>query len=517
MSQRLDDRPVVRTGSGALRGVRDGDTLSFRGIPYAAPPLGSLRFRPPQPVTPWVGVREARDFGPACPQLAGTDVTESGNTVVGEDCLTLNVWTQATDGRPRPVMVWIHGGALIEGSARNYWYNGAALAGHGDVVVVTLQYRLGAFGFLHLADLAGPDFADGGNAGLLDQLAALRWVQQNIAAFGGDPGCVTVFGESAGGASVALLMGLPQARGLFHRAIVQSLSPQLGRSADRSTAVAREYLRAAGVDSVQALQALRTPDLLAAQRQLFDSAHGDNMFWPTIDGRLLTTHAIDRLREEDVPPVPLLIGTTLDEMRFWTEIEDVPLLRKPVDVLRRHLQALAGADADAVAAAYGLRDGDADEARLHLAGDIVFRLPSIRIAEQLCARQPVHMYLFTYRSTSAVAPYQSAHAMELPFLFGALEDPGAVAFTGRTPGRRALSRRLQDAWTSFARTGVPSSPELPTWPRYDAGRRATMELGLDPRVVDDPMAARRVAWSALPFDRRGPDERAMEQLMFEAE
>lgn len=512
-----EPRPEVSLAAGKLRGVHDQGTASFRGIPYALPPIGSRRFRIAEAAASWDGVREAQDFGPACPQLVSTDLTENGNTVIHEDCLTLNVWTPAADARRRPVMVWIHGGALIEGSARNSWYKGAALALRGDVVVVTIQYRLGAFGFLHLADIGGPEFAESGNLGLLDQIAALRWVRDNIAAFGGDAGNVTLFGESAGGASIALLMGLPVAQGLFHKTIVQSLSPQLGRSAERSTAVAREFMKAAGVDTVAELQALRTADLVAAQRQLFDAGIGDNTFWPTIDGQLLQQHAIDRLREPDVPAMPLMIGTTLDEMRFWTEIEDVPLLRKPAPVLQQQLHAMAGVQAGALSTAYRLDSANTDDARLQLAGDAVFRMPSIRMAEHLSRRQPVWMYLFTYRSTSAIAPFQSAHAMELPFLFGALEDPSAVAFTGRLPGRTALSLRMQDAWTSFAHTGAPASPELPAWPRYEEERRATMHLGLAPQVVNDPMAEQRLAWGELPFGQRGPDGPLVEALLFEAE
>ncbi len=510
-------RPVAATTAGQVRGLHDGGTLSFRGLPFAAPPVGTLRFRPPAPVPAWPGVREAVDHGAACPQIVTTDLTESGNGIVNEDCLTLNVWTPAIDGRQRPVMVWIHGGALIEGSARNNWYNGAALATRGDVVVVTLQYRIGAFGFLYLGGIGGEDFAESGNLGLLDQVAALQWVRNNIANFGGDPGNVTLFGESAGGACVAMLMGMQRAEGLFHKAIVQSLSPQLGRSIARSDAIAREFVRLAGVETVEQLQALRTADIVAAQDAIFAAGIPDNAFSPTIDGSVLHAHAIDRLRDGPVMPLPVLIGTTLDEMRFWTEIEDVPLLRKSDAIVERQLTAIVGHHAPRVRDAYGLATAEVDHGRLQLVGDLVFRIPSIRVAEHLGPRQPVWMYLFTYRSTSRVAPYQSAHAMELPFVFGALEDPGAVAFTGRAPGRARLARQMQDAWTSFARTGVPSSDALPAWPRYDAVARATMAFGLESKLVDDPLPAQRLAWVDVPFDSTAPDDMAIGSLLFEDE
>jgi para-nitrobenzyl esterase len=510
-------RPVASTTSGQVRGAQDRGTLSFRGLPFAAPPIGRLRFRPPAPVPAWPGVREAVDPGPACPQIVTTDITESGNAVVDEDCLTLNVWTPALDGARRPVMVWIHGGALIEGSARNNWYNGAALATHGDVVVVTLQYRIGAFGFLYLGGVGGEEFAESGNLGLLDQVAALQWVRDNIAHFGGDPGNVTLFGESAGGACVAMLMGMPRAHGLFHKAIVQSLSPQLGRSIERSDAIAREFVRLAGVETVEQLQALRTADIIAAQDAIFSAGIPDNAFSPTIDGTVLPAHAIDRLRDGAVMAVPVLIGTTLDEMRFWTEIEDVPLLRKSHAIMERQVREVAGEHAERVGKAYGLGTPAAEHGRLQLAGDLVFRIPSIRLAEHLAPRQPMWMYLFSYRSTSRIAPYQSAHAMELPFVFGALDDPAAVAFTGRTPGRERLARQMQDAWTSFARHGVPTSDDLPDWPCYDAGARATMSFDLQSRVVGDPLSAQRLAWDGVPFDSSAPDDMAIGSLLFEAE
>ncbi|RZL86328.1 MAG: carboxylesterase/lipase family protein, partial [Variovorax sp.] len=336
-----------------------------------------------------------------------------------------------------------------------------------------VQYRLGAFGFLYLAEVGGPDFADSGNLGLLDQVEALRWVRQNAAAFGGDPDNVTIFGESAGGASVAMLLSMPAAQGLFHKAIVQSMSPQLGHSADRSAASTRAFMELAGATTVQELQALRMVDLLEVQQRLFDSGIADNAFWPTLDGVVLPRHAVEAAQQGQCAPVPVMIGTTLDEIRFWTEIEDVALLRKPADSFAAQMREVAGERAADVEQAYRLNDTPADDGRIQLAGDLVFRMASIRLAEHLAERQPVWMYLFTYRSTAQFACYQSAHAMELPFLFGALEDPSAVAFTGRCEGRELLGQRMQEAWSAFAHSGAPASASLPAWPRYDTASRAT--------------------------------------------
>ena len=227
-------RERAMTREGLLEGEVEGQAVAFRGIPYAAPPVGALRFRPPQPAPPWTGTRQALDMSPACPQLIDTDPTENNEAVMAEDCLALNVWTPRVDAKHRPVMVWIHGGAFVVGATRNTWYNGSRLASRGDVVVVTINYRLGAWGFLSLPSF-GPAFAGSANAGLLDQVAALEWVRENIVNFGGDPDNVTIFGESAGASSVGALLAMPQAKGLFGKAIMQSGFPS-ARQPTRSRA-----------------------------------------------------------------------------------------------------------------------------------------------------------------------------------------------------------------------------------------------------------------------------------------
>ncbi len=510
--------PLAHPSAGSLRGRHDGGCRVFLGIPYAQPPVGPLRWRMPQPVPAWAGVKDALDHGPAAPQLVGADITESGNNVQHEDCLTLNVWTPElpADARlPLPVMVWIHGGALVEGSARNHWYDGCTLASAGPVVVVTLQYRLGVLGFLDLSVLGAPDGTATANLGLLDLLAALRWVQAHIAAFGGDPGNVTLFGESAGGASVALLATLPAAQGLFHKLIVQSLSPQLGRTPAQAQAVTATFLQLAGARSLADLQALRTPELLQLQARLMEACN-DIPVGPTIDGTLVPGHAIDRMRDGHCAAVPVLIGTTRDEFRFWTEIEDAPLLRRPLAGLLQDLHAVVGQRSPALAAAYRLHEpGEAGEqGRIDLAGDLAFRIASIRVAEHLGPRQPVWMYLFHHRSSATHARYQAAHAMELPFLFGTLEDRGAVAFTGRTAGRERLASAMQQAWTQFARVGQPMSPLLPDWPRYDTQQRATMLLDLQPTLRNDPGGQQRALWDGLGFGLDAPDAGAVAALLF---
>ncbi|HEV3510303.1 MAG TPA: carboxylesterase family protein, partial [Candidatus Sulfotelmatobacter sp.] len=281
------DGVVVKTASGPVKGESEKGVLVFRGIPYAAPPLGPLRFRPPGPPVAWTEVRSALDFAPACPQLVETDPTENNNSVMSEDCLAVNVWTPGVVGKKRPVMVWVHGGGFIEGSARNTWYDGASLAGRGDVVVVTLQYRLGVWGFLEIPDIAGQDFAQSGNVGLLDQVAALKWVKQNIVAFGGDPNNVTIFGQSAGGGSVGMLMVMPAAHGLFQKAIMESGTPKEIADKGRAIEVSREYMKIAGVTKIEELQKLTMPQMLNAEKKLFRTSFGYSAFRPVLDGTVL--------------------------------------------------------------------------------------------------------------------------------------------------------------------------------------------------------------------------------------
>lgn len=515
-----DAAPLIATASGLVSGTIDQGMLSYRAIPYAQAPTGALRFAPPRPATQWPGVRDCADFGPACAQLVVPDGPEIGAELQDEDALSLNVWTPGIGGPARPVMVWIHGGALIEGSARNPWYNGARLAASGQVVVVSIQYRLGVFGFLNLAGIGGEAFADSGNAGLLDQVAALRWVRENIAAFGGDAGNVTIFGESAGGASVLLLMHMPAARGLFHKAIAQSPSPQFGRLPDRSAAIAQQLLQLAGVASVSDLQALSTQQLLDAQQALMHSGLGPDAFWPTRGTPALPLHAVTAAATGAVAAVPLVLGTTLDELCYWTELEGLPLFDRPQALWRTQLADVAGNRLDAVEQAYAHAHlPDEAEARrqqrLQLLGDLNFRLPCIRVAESLSrGGRAVWMYLFTYRSTATDARHDSAHAMELPFLFGNLDAPLVESFTGCGPGRTVLQANLQQAWTSFAHHGQPQVPGLGAWPRYDTGRRTTLDLNIDCHFRDDPLAAQRRVWADVPFDGQVPDERAITRLTF---
>jgi para-nitrobenzyl esterase len=492
---------VVVTSSGPVRGDSEAGVLVFRGIRFAEPPVGSLRFRPPVEPKPWTEVRSALDFAPACPQLVSIDPTENNNSVQAEDCLAVNVWTPAADTKKRPVMVFIHGGAFIEGSARNTGYDGATLARRGDLVVVSLQYRLGPFGFLELSEIGGADYAGSGNNGIRDQIAALRWVQKNIARFGGDPANVTIFGESVGATSVGILLAIPQARDLFHRAILESNSAaRVGCDLRKARELARQFLEDADARDIDDLRRLSMSQLRSAQERLFATVFGDSSFGPTWDGVVIPEPAMKMIRDGHGAAVPVLVGTNLDEIRYWSTIEELPLESKPPDLLHRQVAAIVGSRASALIDTYRRADASYGDAVIHLETDLLFRMTSIRMAEALSERQPTYMYLFTYRSTSSAARYESAHSMELPFVFGSIDELDAIDFIGRGPNRERLMQEMQQAWIHFARSADPNHPGLPHWPRYDRKSRATMEFGLDSKVVDDPLPAQRASWDGVPFD-----------------
>ena len=490
--------PTVELAAGRLSGTAEGPLAVFRGIPYARPAVGPLRFGAPQPPEPWTGVRPASAFGPAAVQSA-IDVTYvpgfslwEGIGATSEDCLTVNVWTPGLTGR-RPVLVWLHGGAFLKGAGSQALYDGATLARRGDVVVVTANYRLGAFGFLALDD---ERFA--ANAGVLDQLAVLDWVAEHAPAFGGDPGNVTVFGESAGAVSVAALMTAPGAAGRFHRAVAQSGAGRRLPAAATAAELTDRLVARLGLDRTgigDGLMALSAEQLLSAQVAVSVDVRRQDIgagFQPWVDGAVLPLPVLDGLAGGSAAGVPFLAGTNEHEMNLWRVLE--PGLRQlDEDGLALRVQRLVGEAAGAVIGAYRAARPAAGPAELWQAiwSDREFRLPSLRATEAQAARTPAtYSYLFTWRSP---APGIGAcHGLELPFVFGTLDSRGADCFAGSGPAADALATTVQDAWLAFARSGDPG------WPAYDPSRRATMLLGGSCAVADDPMPAERAAWDRLP-------------------
>ncbi len=507
------DGSVVKTTAGSIKGITKDGLQVFKGIPYAAPPVGERRWLPLQPVEPWSGVRPAQTFGPIAPQnpVEMSIMPPREPEPQDEDCLYLNVWTPGLDDARRPVLFWIHGGGFTMGSGSGPGYNGSALAQRGDEVVVTINYRMGALGFLNLKEATGGKIAATGNEGLLDQTAALEWVRDNIAAFGGDADNVTIFGESAGGMSVGALMGMPRAKGLFHKAIPQSGATSTASSMAQATRIAGHYLKLLGIDDVDGLMAATVDRLLAAQKELTpwiianDPGLGGMPLQPVIDGTVLPAMPIELVAAGAADGIPVLVGSTVDEWKLLIAGDEAVWKMDDAALLRRLGHLVPEQHVGQLVASYRSsrekRGVAVTPVELFAAiqTDRVFRQPAIRLAETLAKRgQPAYHYIFTWESPLMNGRLGACHALELGFLFGVYED----TFSGSGPDAAALSSNLQDAWTTFARTGNPTCASLGEWPVYGE-RRETMLLGKECALSEAPFEAERLAWEGIPEDAAG--------------
>jgi para-nitrobenzyl esterase len=508
------DPLVVSTASGAVRGTLREGLRSWRGIPYAAPPIGALRFRSPLPPEPWTGVRDTIDYGHAAPQHENKAITLPEGVTPSEDCLTLNVLAPPAAGparptSPRPVMVWIHGGAYFAGSSAQPLFDGTHLVANGDVVYVSLNYRLGALGFLDFSslddgsDIGGAPFDT--NVGLRDILAALRWVQQNIAAFGGDPGNVTLFGESAGAGCVTTLLTSPAAEGLFHRAIAESSPATSVYSAERAARVARRFLALAGVpdDEPQRLRELPIETLSQAAFDLVGAVAAESpgtlAIAPVVDGDVVPVHPIDAFRAGTQLAVPLVIGTNHDESSLFKLMKSplMPITSTSVHAMFEEIAAerpdLVGAEAQ-IEAAYP--HFPRHQTPAELSRDAGFRMPSIWLAAAHSRVAPTRMYRFDHAPLLLkLLGIGATHGAEIAYVFGTLKiakkdfsfDLGGLAEA------RRVSAALQRRWIAFATTGVPDA-DAPAWPLYDETTRSTLVIDHGETIVDDPDAAIRSAW-----------------------
>jgi para-nitrobenzyl esterase len=504
---------TVSIHQGKLEGDDQGGLLSFKGIPFAAPPVGERRWGAPEKPASWTGVRDARRFGAVAHQNRVQLSALSAMVIDGEqseDCLTLNVWTPALDGKRRPVMVWIHGGGFTIGASSQALYDGSVLARRGDVVVVTVNYRLGPLGFIRLADVTGGRIPSSGNEGMLDQVAALEWVRDNIAEFGGDPGNVTIFGESAGGMSVGTLLAMPSARGLFHKAIPQSGACHTGAPVARANRTAERVLSKLGVKSgdVAAIRAL-TPAQLLTGTMLADGKTPDPelgmAYQPVIDGTHVPRAAIEMVAAGSASGVAVMVGSTLEEWKLFS-LMDASLHKLDRNGLGARMSRRLTAEAadsviDSYAKARGQRGESVTAADLFTAieTDRVFRIPGVRLAQvQPRHDERVYSYLFTWPSPAMGGVLGSCHALELGFVFGTNSIPGMSSFAGTGPAAEKLATQMQDAWLAFARSGDPSIESVGKWNRYDEAHRSTMVFGASTKLEDAPRDEERRAWEGVP-------------------
>ncbi len=494
---------LAETTTGRIRGLVNAGVRQFKGVPYGASTGGGNRFLPPQAPDTWTGVRDCFGYGPVSPQVPTLLTNAYGRLIhfdraaaeggMGEDCLRLNVWTPGLrDGAKRAVMVSIHGGGFAISSGNAAIYDGAQLARQGDVVVVTVSHRLASFGYLNLAGVgASPDFASAGVAGIMDLVTALEWVRDNIATFGGDPDRVMIFGQSGGGYKTSTLLGAPAAKGLFHRAAVQSGSSLRLQTPDEASAIASAFVAELGLtkQTIGKIRDLPWGTLLAAQTRV-----GAHAFTPVMDGQYLPHHPFDPAAPEESADVSLIVSTTQDDAGLFFDHFDLDETG-----LRDLLFARYGETTETLLRLYCGRWPSKSPYLLHarMVTDAGFRRFAYAQAERKAAqgRAPVYAYQWDWATPAFDGRFGAAHGADVSASFGNVRDAMVGAGSGAGP---ALCEALSAAWVAFAKTGDPNTERLPRWPAFEPGERATMIFDDQIRVTNDPNADIRAFWNTMP-------------------
>lgn len=501
---------LVETTAGKVRGTIHNGVHIFKGIPYGASTAGANRFLPPRKVQPWTGVRDALQFGHQAPQnMHFTDVLApqaNPDEGLSEDCLVLNVWTPGLkDGVKRPVMFWCHGGGFAQESGSWPWIDGEALARRGDVVVVTVNHRLNVFGYLHLGDIGGEKYAASGNAGMLDLVAGLEWVRDNAEAFGGDPRNVMIFGESGGGAKVCTLLAMPAARGLFHRAAVQSGAWLRGIEREDANRTAKALLDELGItpQRIDDLQNVPVEKLLAAHTgamQPLPPRRGElrTGYSPVVDGTIVPHHPFDPGAPSLAANIPILVGCTEYEATLFYVRDESAFSLDEAGLRVRVSDMVGDADADRLIAVYSkARPGTTpSDVFFRVATDRIFRRDTIRLAERKFAQgaAPAYLYYFAWKSPALSGRLRAPHTIDIPFVFDNTDVPLVMT---RSPQAKSLAAKVSAAWIAFARSGNPGHPGLPAWPAYDTQRRPTLIFDNHCVLVSDPGGAERKAWETV--------------------
>ena len=493
----MEKTDVIKTTTGRLRGYLENGLAVFKGIPYAQPPVGNLRFRDTVEKEPWEGILEAVEFSPIAPQTLLPDHPLVSHPQ-SEDCLTLNIWTPGCDAEKRPVMIWIHGGAFIYGGTPFPRHNGKFLSQRGNICVVSLNYRLGALGNLFVPDKVS-------NLGFIDQITAIKWVNNNISNFGGNPDNITLFGESAGGHSVCTLLSMPAARGLFHRAICQSggLDPKVHHPEGGIKAAEKLFSKLSiKMGDLDALRKISVEKLLEAEGKIGMEnlvTRDFSGYPPIIDGNKIPEHPLIIIGKGFSKDIDLLVGTNLNEATFFTilnpQIQNIDWSELP-NHIKIFLNTLNLSDEEIkeLINLFKINRNTPYEVLSAISTESSFRYHTRNIIEaQLDNNSNVYSFLFTYKSPLQGGIFGATHALEVPFVFGTLDDIEIGIYPKRDEINTKISEQMMDSWISFARIGNPNHEGIPEWPTYDIKNRSTILFGNETKVERDPLREERLA------------------------